>query len=602
MSLEEVMSRVDWLVQLHQSEVGARLRVRQILNGGSDGIRALLGDAVTEVSELMPIPPLMHSGLKRIAQKIGGNIPDLKVDPYGYKDSTRSKKVAEKIERVVDSYDHGCRLELQLPQVGRWLPGYGFAVWVVKDRSAPDGTRFPYLQLRDPFDVYPGPWSVDQQPEEMAVLSRVTIADLIRLYPERAGAIQAAATDNRPTARGGAVLLGVGTHSWANPSGEGVVVAEYWYPEGTWVIVPEWGLELSFVPNPLQRNRFYVAKRFAFDRLVGHYDHIVGLLAQMTRISVLEYIHLEDSVFTETNVYGESLEGDKYRKGRNSVNRFASGTRVEKPLNNLPYQMFQGIDRIERLLRVGSSYPVSDDGQSPNSFVTGRGLDALRQDVDLEISEYQKVLRWALQDLDSLRLEWDEVRNGGTSRGLVGYRNGSTYSEQYDPAKDIAGRYRTRRVYGIMAGWDEPSKIVTGLQLDQGEIIDKQTFQENLSGLENITQVNERIRARKAEETAWAMLLQEANTPDQPGLPPNPAKAKAQMAVIEVMREPSRFQEILDKFYTEKGEEISPEEQQAIDGGPPELPFGPDPSISTALSRLEADGEIGAGIQTVGRI
>ena len=34
-----------------------------------------------------------------------------------------------------------------------------------------------------------------------------------------------------------------------------------------------------------------------------------------------------------------------------------------------------------------------------------------------------------------------------------------------------------------MAGYDEPQKIVTGLQLLQAGIIDTQTLQENLDGL-----------------------------------------------------------------------------------------------------------------------
>ena len=61
------------------------------------------------------------------------------------------------------------------------------------------------------------------------------------------------------------------------------------------------------------------------------------------------------------------------------------------------------------------------------------------------------------------------------------------------------GSYKTRRVYGAMAGYDEPQKIVTGLQLLQAGIIDKQTLQENLDGLDNLVRVNDRITKEKAE-------------------------------------------------------------------------------------------------------
>ena len=37
-----------------------------------------------------------------------------------------------------------------------------------------------------------------------------------------------------------------------------------------------------------------------------------------------------------------------------------------------------------------------------------------------------------------------------------------------------------------MAGFDEAQKVITGLQLYQQGIIDKQTLQENMDGLDNI--------------------------------------------------------------------------------------------------------------------
>jgi len=602
-NVDWVMERVQWLIEQHSQSAAQRVRTRALLDGGIDGIRALLGDSVSEASDLMPIPPLMHSGLRRLAQKVGGGVPDLKIDPYGYKDSKTAKENAEKRERIVDSYDSGCRLELQIGQVGRWLPGYGFAVWVVKDGYDHDGSRYPYLELRDPYDCYPGPWTVNQQPQELACTMRVPEPVLISMYPEKEDEIVRSLRGNLPKTSGGAVLLGsFGTATWANPGGSGVMVAEYWCAEGTYIVVPEYEILLDFIPNPLDQNRFIVPKRFAFNRLTGHYDHVIGLMAQMTRISILEYIFLEDSVFTETNIYGESLEGDTYRKGRNAVNRLAQGTRVEKPISNLGYQHFQGVDRIERQLRVGASYPVTDDAISPNSWVTGRGLDQLRADVDLEITEYQKVLRWALQDADNKRLEWDDKRNAGQMRALVGFRQGQGYAENYVPSKDINGRYKTRRVYGVMAGWDEPSKIVTGLQLVQGDIIDHETMQENLSGLENISRVNERIRGRKAEETAWMMIQSDAANPELAAMDPAKQMA-AKKAVVEIMMEPNKFRDILQKYYTEQGEEMSEEEEAFLQGPEPEMPFGPEPpDITTVLSRLEQGGEIGAGVQTVGRL
>lgn len=604
MSIPEVLSRVDYCMGIHQPQAANKVRLRSLLDGGVAGIRTLLGDVMAEADDLLPIPPLLNTAVRRLGQKIGNAVPDLKIDPYGYKDSTDAKKAAEKRERIVESYDEADRLEMQLPQVGRWLPGYGFVVWIIKDGIDQDGSRYPMAEMRDPFDCYPGPWTVNQQPNELAISRIVQPAEIMRQYPEHADELRNALGNRLPKTAGGAVLLGSkGGPSWANPDGSGTLFVEYYWEDGTYIVLPEYEMLLDFIPNPIApANRFVVAKRFAFNQLNGHYDHLIGLVGQMTRITILEYLHLEDSVFTETNVFGESLEGNKYRKGRHAVNRFAQGTKVEKPVNNLPYQLFQGVDRMERYFRSGASNPVTDDAVSPNSFVTGRGLGELRTDVDGEIKEYQKVLRWAVRDLDTKRLMWDDKRNRNAARALVGFRNGASYSEKYTPARDINGRYRTRRVFGVMAGWDDATKIVTGIQMLQAEALDVETFQENLDGLENITRVNERIRGRKAEQSLFAFL--EAEAAPQPGMPAGPDQAKARLALFKIQKSPGDFDEILEEYYSPDGQEIPPEDQEFIDeSAPAPDPFqGQAPDVSTVLSRLEGGGEIASGVQTVGTL
>ncbi len=153
-------------------------------------------------------------------------------------------------------------------------------------------------------------------------------------------------------------------------------------------------------------------RSFAFDRLQGQYDQIIGLMASMAKINVMSIIAMEDAVFTETNISGE-IESGQYRKGRFAVNYLAPGTQVSKPASNVPYQIFQQIDRIERQLRVGGSYPVSDDSQSPLSFATGRGLEELGASMSLMIREYHTVMADAAEMIDFKRLEWDEKMYGG---------------------------------------------------------------------------------------------------------------------------------------------------------------------------------------------
>ena len=579
MTPEEIQYAITNLHFDNQSAYSTRGRIRAIMNGGPDGIQALLGDNLKGFQDWqVPVPNLMMSGLEHLSQKIG-RIPNLKVDVPNNKDSDRARAKADKIARIVTSYDDTQKLDLQMPQVGRWLPGYGFAVWVIREKKGPDGTPYPCAELRDPYNCFPGYFGADQQPKEMAIVRRVPKEALARTYPKFAEKIM----DKDGYATN---TLGIGNAyasaytdsyngSWANSNGEGDLIAEYYNLDGTYIFHMTSATILDFIPNPLDSGpAFVVAKKFAFDRLQGQYDQIIGLMASMAKINVMSIIAMEDAVFTETNISGE-IESGQYRKGRFAVNYLAPGTQVSKPASNVPYQIFQQIDRIERQLRVGGSYPVTDDSQSPLSFATGRGLEELGASMSLMIREYHTVMADAIEMIDSKRLEWDEKMYGGKSKDLSGYYNNQFYSEKYDPVKDISGSFKTRRVYGAMAGYDEPQKIVTGLQLLQAGIIDTQTLQENLDGLDNIVRVNERITKEKADKILFDTLLAQAQQGDP----------KATMAVVQIRKNPDDMQNILDKFFTAEEPEIPNAEQELLGGGslPPQ---GPPPGIAQLLQGM----------------
>ena len=579
MTPEEIQYQITQLHYDNQSAYSTRGRIRAIMNGGPDGILALLGDQIKGFQDYqIPVPNLMMSGLEHLSQKIG-RIPNLKVDTPNGKDSERSKQKAEKIARIVTSYDETQKLELQMPQVGRWLPGYGFAVWVIREKKGPDGTPYPCAELRDPYNCFPGYFGADQQPKEMAIIRRVPKEALAKTYPRFADKINKKDGYQVNTLGIGSAYASAYTDSyngsWANSNGEGDILAEYYNEEGTYVFHMSSGTILDFIPNPLDSGpAFVIAKKFAFDKLQGQYDQIIGLMASMAKINVMSIIAMEDAVFTETNISGE-IESGQYRKGRFAVNYLAPGTQVSKPASNVPYQIFQQIDRIERQLRVGGSYPVSDDSQSPLSFATGRGLEDLGASMSLMIREYHTVMADAAEMIDFKRLEWDEKMYGGSSKQLSGYYKNTFFSETYDPEKDIAGAYKTRRVYGAMAGYDEPQKIVTGLQLLQAGIIDTQTLQENLDGLDNIVRVNERITKEKAEKVLFDSLLAQAQQGD----------AKATMAVIQIRKNPDDMSTILDKFYTAEDPEI-PEQEQELLGGATLPPQGAPPGIAQLLQGM----------------
>ena len=538
----------------------SKARIKAILNGGPDGIKALLGNTMeTSDADLLPAPNMLQSGIDRLAQKVSG-VPQVRVDVPNNNDSTRSKAMADKLERIVTNYDDKQNLNLQLAQASRWLPGYGYCAWVMTTKIDKNGFAYPSAELRDPYDTFPGNFGPDQQPRELAVVRRVPRYKLAQIYPEFADEIlnkDEDDTDNISTAASSFLTYDSNTSSnWEDNTTQGVKIIEYYDQGGTYVVFPERSMILDFIPNVLSTPPFVFMKKVSFDELKGQYDHVIGLMAMMAKINIMSAIAMEDSVFTETNISGE-LEPGQYRKGRFAVNYLSPGTQVSKPSNNIPYQLFQQIDRLERQLRMVGGYPVTDDSQSPNSFVTGAGLSELNSTMSLMINEYREIIKHGLIDMDAKRLELDVVlsyQQGITKKPMAGYYAGAAFSENYQPLKDIGGNFTTRRIYGVMAGFDEPQKIVTGLQLLQAGVIDVETLQDNIDGLENIAKVQERIRKNKAEGVLFDSILARSAQGDP----------SATMAAIAIYENPNAITEIMKQFYTPEEPQMSPEQEAMI--------------------------------------
>ena len=129
MKPQEIIERASYLKRMHDDALIDRARYRAILNGGEDGIRQLLGPGLdNNESHTIPAPNLMLSALDRLSQKIG-KVPTLDVHITNARDSQRNKVKKDKLERIITAYDNMQELELQLPQVARWLRR--FVVWVI---------------------------------------------------------------------------------------------------------------------------------------------------------------------------------------------------------------------------------------------------------------------------------------------------------------------------------------------------------------------------------------------------------------------------------------------------------------------------------------
>ena len=595
-----VLYRIEDLRKTNSDYQGDRTRIRQIMNGGPAGIAAIMawdqgkGSSgrmnSNALGDDLPAANMMASGVERLAQKVGV-VPTLKM-PYGIRDSDRARKAAEKRERIVEGWDRLSNIRMQFPQVGRWLPGYAYVAWVIRPRTdGVTGQLWPHMELRDPFDTWPGFFGAGQQPTEVAFRRNVPIPALEAAYPDipwSAYSEKRKETDKPKHNRGGQPAREA---SWEGAGG-GVQIIEYLDDTGTYVCAPEFEVVSDYIPNKLDTGpMFHIAKRFSFDRLLSQYHHVIGLVSMMAKMNVLSLIAAEDSVFKETNIIGD-MEGNTYERGRFAINFFEPGTRIEKPTGENNQQIFQQIDRLERQLRIGAAYDQGSDSLAARGgFITGKGQQELRDPIQANIGEYQRIISSAMETLDTRRLEWEE-KHEGSKKKRVFYIDGSKQGEEtYTPKTDIDGSWRSRRVYGMMATWDDSSKIVAGLQLLQGGIIDTLTMQENLDGIDDVTKVNQRINQDRARNDLFAALEQRAAEGDP----------QATMIMVEIMDKPDKTVEILKKFFTPEDPQMSPEEAAMAGQGGAELEGGggPLPQVQTVLSELEASGRTGGGVQSV---
>ncbi len=255
LGLDEVIERATYLK--NGTDIMDRTRIRAVMNGGAAGVQAVLNSAAMSdglpkgFGVDLPTANIMHSGLERLAQRIGRQ-PTIKTDMIPTKDSRPARKKAEKRARIVSAWDEIDKMELQYPQMGRWMSGYGFTLHVIREDWFGD-TTYPVARLRDPFDVYPGAFGANQQPSEVAVWRTVTQHELMKLYPQHRGQIAATMQAQAPRSN---TTFGSGAQGrWESgtataQSNQSVSIVEYLCDSGTYVVCPEMGMMLSHIANP----------------------------------------------------------------------------------------------------------------------------------------------------------------------------------------------------------------------------------------------------------------------------------------------------------------------------------------------------------------
>ena len=297
------VDRVWHLREINHPWENERIRIRNIMNGGEEAVRALLGDS--RIGQDITAANLLESGMNRLSQKLG-LAPTLKVHPPIGKETETQRNKAEKRRRLVTAYDDLSEVDLMMPQLSRWMPGYGFSVMVHMPTKFGD-YWYPGMQLRDSFDCWPGWFGPQQHPAEIAFVRQADENWVAHHYPRFGETLKSVrGASSRLIVPGGGSYAGFdskGTYdaSWEGDAGQ-VTLVEYYDMDGCHLVAPGYQQVLDHSPNPVPNMLpFNFGKRYSFDRLKGQYDGMIGMMAMMAKLSILALIASEDSVFRETN-------------------------------------------------------------------------------------------------------------------------------------------------------------------------------------------------------------------------------------------------------------------------------------------------------------
>ena len=401
-----------------------RARVRDAYNGDLEVSLPDIGR-----NEKAAVANLLNTGLDQIAMRVASTLPSIFCPPRD--DSVkREQQTAEKRRRALYGWWEKNDLEMLVPRRARQLLAYAQSpvmLW-------PDfELGIPRWRMRDPFGTFPAQClnPGDFTPKDCIFAYTQTYDYVERHFPEKFEMLyrkERRLRDSRLVLLDYVddeelvtVVLGdqpvdalTSQHFYStSPSGPGTGFKGSRPYE-----------ELTRLPNRAGICTAVVPGRITLDKMLGQFDGVVHLYAQMARLTALELIAVEKGIFPDT--YLESRPGEQAKfltgphDGRTGLVNIVQGGTVREVGTNPGFQTNPTIDRLERAQRLTAGIPAEFGGESASNVRTGRRGDAvLSAAVDFPVQEQQKVLAASLRE--------ENKRAIAVAKGYFGNRPQSFY-------------------------------------------------------------------------------------------------------------------------------------------------------------------------------
>jgi len=499
--------------------------------------------------------PMVHNALNTAAfdfAEMLAALPTLAVPPES--ESEAAQRRADKRARIAtQGYFWDWRWELKMLQTALWYMAYGYVpvcVWPWA-RARGNAKPAPYADPQDPQRYLPGPiLGFGEQPVDGFVYWEKPAGDMMRLYPE---AMSGLSKLNPATRR-----------SESLSDDDRIVCARYHGPGEITLLLPEHEQVLARValPDDLKHPTLVQAARPGVEPECAQspFEQLIGIVLGQSRQAALLLRFLERQVHAPVAIDQET----EWVEGPDAlIYTPRGGTPPQKVQLNLPPDAWRGQDSFERQLRLGSRRPSSRDGESPVSYATGKGIDALASGLDSQLKAAQTVFGWFLTDLVSAALCLDEGLYPDVEKP-IGERR-----ETYVPSRDIAGRYTVEVSYGLLMGINPSYATVMLSQLIAAGLLSHKTAMTQLPVVPSLSQEYERLREEQGEQAMLGYLQQAAVQGDQ-----------AAMAGLAELAPDSPIVKIVQKMQEQQAQVQSDQaaQAQAAVGGPGQPAGAPEPA------------------------
>lgn len=451
------------------------------------------GETITDTPK---IEDRVLSKLEDTGYLAGQIVPSVMVQPINDSDFSTAKKR----ERVFRYYWHLSDLNMQLPRIYMDMLGPGiaaFSVW--PDWSKPREKRFPLFRRIDPRHLLPPLDYVlngEVMPHDVITSKVVKTRFLERKYPEKIAQLKAAAVTK----------AGPGTRKKApTPIDVSQVnYVEYWGSDVIMCIAcidgyPDLYVVLESEVNVTEMCPVTLAVRpTAKAGIHGKVEAMLPALAAENRLMTYVLDYADQAVYAPLMKSGDVSNAED--TGPGAIIDLGQNGKVERlaPAGIRP-EVFKIIQDLERHSRMGGTHPMSRGGNVDQSQASATFVEALSSGLTTEVSVLQKVVEVTLRKGNEIAAAVD-MAYCNTNKDIWGG------SESYTP-KVLMKKTDNRVIYGVTAGLDEMNAEVRVSQRVRDQFASKRWGRENLPGIENVTQEEQRI-AEEAFLSAYQQGMQ----------------------------------------------------------------------------------------------